>query len=1251
MSKKVVSLILSILMVISSVPIFSVSAFALENNKEFNYSIKNDECTITKYTGTSDTVTIPTKINGIKVSGISSDAFIDSNIAEFKTEKDNNTYYSFNGVLYKRDRINEYTLAAYPNIKSDEEYYVSPMCTKIQSYAFEGTKHLKYLDCSDSIITKIGAYAFYNSSIEKISLFENKNSTLDFLEIEDYAFAKSQLKGYKFTNVSTSVGEYAFSDCKNFKSVTFPTSENHEISLNNGCFDGAPLSPIVTIASVNSISGNIFGDNDNIVEIKLNSDFYAGTDFDNFNSLINLKSFSVTDDFLINKYNKPRGGFFVKDNCLYSQSERNRTYYRTLCNYPKAKSDTEYAVYSSADTENYGVNITFAEKSFAGNKNIKNISGNNISLIDEKAFYDCSGLTNADFNDSRVTVNKTAFENSNLTNFTANTVKDYPSSYRNTPYNEKRLSNAEWIDDIQYDGKNIVNIRKNDTGKYSIKEGITYIPSEIFNNVDYVKEVTLPTTLTDIEKSAFENSTVMKLIFNGNSVINIGDNAFKGCKFDELTVNCNLNAYYSFDNCSISKLNINIDDFNTNDVFNNTNISEISYGNKVSKICSIAQRSNIVVNLAENITEIPENAFLDCDNITVNGLSSKAVIGKSAFQNAKLRGFTLENYLEIRDYAFTGATFDKVILKNAKYGANSLSGITLSDVEVEESFKDANFTINGKNNESEYITLLNNSNCNVLKFDSTTDISLPSQYLFSGLRADRITISDTVKSISEKSLQGLTANSVTIPNIESNGAFYKSNIKNITILGTVIHDNEFSYNDSLENISLPNSVSTIGKNAFIGCTNLKSVNIGSSVSVIGDYTFNGCRNANIVIDNFECQVKYNADNTFSNTNTVTFSKGPHDYSIKSETQAECEKEGKITYECKLCHETKTEKIEALKHNYIITVVQPKCNSYGYTIHICSLCGKTYKDNYVEKAEHSYSLAKSETVPIDDYKYESKTIDTYYCKICSNSYTESHLNEHNYIERNIAPTCTERGYKLHKCKCGKEYRTDYIAATGHNYKAIEKVRPSYSSAGHIFYRCTACGNTVTKTIPKLDKPVLDSPEVKNSSSTNNSITLKWKQNSKVDGYQVYSVANGKYTLIKSIKSNSVISYTISNLKCNSKYEFAMRSFKKINGKITYSDYSPVFSAKTMLGNVTITSVKKNKNKVSVKWKSKGENTKYLLQYSTNSKFNSKQTKTVEIKNGKLTANINLKKNKKYYFKICAADKSNYSKWSNTKSIKL
>jgi hypothetical protein len=41
--------------------------------------------------------------------------------------------------------------------------------------------------------------------------------------------------------------------------------------------------------------------------------------------------------------------------------------------------------------------------------------------------------------------------------------------------------------------------------------------------------------------------------------------------------------------------------------------------------------------------------------------------------------------------------------------------------------------------------------------------------------------------------------------------------------------------------TIPNSVTTIGENAFYGCTDLTSVSIPNSVTSIGGYAFNGCR--------------------------------------------------------------------------------------------------------------------------------------------------------------------------------------------------------------------------------------------------------------------------------------------------------------------------------------------------------------------------------------------------------------------------
>ena len=47
---------------------------------------------------------------------------------------------------------------------------------------------------------------------------------------------------------------------------------------------------------------------------------------------------------------------------------------------------------------------------------------------------------------------------------------------------------------------------------------------------------------------------------------------------------------------------------------------------------------------------------------------------------------------------------------------------------------------------------------------------------------------------------------------------------------------------SLTSVTIPNSVTTIGSEAFSDCTNLQKVNIGNSVKTIGEFAFNKCTN-------------------------------------------------------------------------------------------------------------------------------------------------------------------------------------------------------------------------------------------------------------------------------------------------------------------------------------------------------------------------------------------------------------------------
>ena len=84
---------------------------------------------------------------------------------------------------------------------------------------------------------------------------------------------------------------------------------------------------------------------------------------------------------------------------------------------------------------------------------------------------------------------------------------------------------------------------------------------------------------------------------------------------------------------------------------------------------------------------------------------------------------------------------------------------------------------------------------------------------------------------------------------------------------TTIGDNAFNGCSSLTSVTIPNSVTTIGWRAFNGCSSLTSVTIPNSVTIIGGSAFSGCSSlTSVTIPNSVTTIR---EYTFDDCNSLT----------------------------------------------------------------------------------------------------------------------------------------------------------------------------------------------------------------------------------------------------------------------------------------------------------------------------------------------------------------------------------------------
>lgn len=438
----------------------------------------------------------------------------------------------------------------------------------------------------------------------------------------------------------------------------------------------------------------------------------------------------------------------------------------------------------------------------------------------------------------------------------------------------------------------------NETGVYSAPYN-TYLAGalEIPESVDYNGVTYFVTGIIDY---TFRSCSGLTSVTIPNSITRIGNAAFLNCTaLTELTIPNSVTYIdrYAFQNCS-GLVTVN---------FNATNCTTMgSETGPVFAGCS----SLTTLNIADNVTNIPDYAFYGCSELTPLSMGNSVTsIGDYAFYGCSgLMSISIGNTVtNIGDYAF--------------YGCTSMTTITFGDFLTSIGNR-AFFGTGWYNNQLDGIIYLHGwcigykgdmPTGSLAIVDGTKGICVEAFKSCIGLTGE-LTIPNSVTSIGASAFSGCSGlTSVTIGNSVTSIGNYAFNcsgltmvnytgtiaqwceivfgnsyanplypghnlyinnslVTNLVISEPVTEIKEYSFNGArgLRTVTIGNSVTSIGFDAFMECSGLTSVSIGNSVEVIGQRAFRLCSGlASVNLGNSVATIDQNAFEGCSGLTTVT----------------------------------------------------------------------------------------------------------------------------------------------------------------------------------------------------------------------------------------------------------------------------------------------------------------------------------------------------------------------------------------------
>ncbi len=342
--------------------------------------------------------------------------------------------------------------------------------------------------------------------------------------------------------------------------------------------------------------------------------------------------------------------------------------------------------------------------------------------------------------------------------------------------------------------------------------------------------VSIPNSVTSIGDYAFADCYSLTSLTIPNSVTYIGEGAFCEChRLMNITIP---NSVTSIGGAAFS---------------NCTSLPCITIPSSVTSIegRTFYQCTNLAsINIPNSVTTIEDEAFKECRNLTnITIPNSITFIGNYAFSFCeRLTSVTIPNSVtSIRANAFsfckslTSVTIPNSVTSIGNYAFYYCSSLTSASIPNSVTFigYDAFYLVRN------------------IDYHGTATGSPWGALSVNGYVEHPLVFSDNTKT----HLIGCSADatSVSIPNsvtsIGDNAFFLCESLTSVTIPNSVTSIGEMAFGDcySLTSVTIPNSVTSIGEMAFGDCYSLTSVTIPNSVTSIGEWAFSYCNSLDTIV--------------------------------------------------------------------------------------------------------------------------------------------------------------------------------------------------------------------------------------------------------------------------------------------------------------------------------------------------------------------------------------------------------------------